>query len=206
MYGTGRGSGAVASAIVWALASGGCTGTSTPADGGDESTTGSMESSGSVAASSGGPPGPPVSLVTPEAWDLAAAADDPFADHRPEYVQCELGFDVETGVFEVDTALCLYGAFTQPTLAPIHAGDELELVLLHDPLYAEEGEATAHVAVALGSEIVWETELPIPSEAGQLRPTWTAARDVQIGSPVHLHVHNHGTNNYRLVALTVAAP
>jgi hypothetical protein len=28
---------------------------------------------------------------------------------------------------------------------------------------------------------------------------------VEVGSPVHLHLHNHGTNNYRLVSLTVAA-
>jgi hypothetical protein len=189
----------------WALASGGCTGSGAPADGGDESTTGSLGSTGETAASSGGEPGPPVPLVTPEAWEPTAAADDPFADHRPQYVQCELGWDVETGLFEVDTALCLYGAFTQATLAPIHAGDQLELVLLHDALYFEDGEATAHVAVVLGSEIAWETQLPIPSEAGQLRSSWTATEDLQIGSPVHFHLHNHGINNYRLVALTVAA-
>lgn len=145
----------------------------------------------------------PVSLVRPEAWDLDAAADDPFADHRPEYVQCELGWDVETGLFEVDTGLCRYGAFVQPTLAPIRAGDQLELVLLHDALHSEEGPATAHVAVALGSEIAWETELPIPSEAGEIRPTWTASADVQVGTPIRLHLHNHGPNNYRLAALTV---
>ena len=140
--------------------------------------------------------------VLPEAWDLDAAADDPFADHRPEYVQCEIGWEVETGVFEVDTELCRYGAFVQRSLAPIHAGDELELVLIHDALYFEEGEATAHVGVAIGSEIAWETELAIPGEANQLRPTWTAPADVQVGTPIHLHLHNHGTNNYRIVALT----
>jgi hypothetical protein len=206
MNGTGWGLGAVASVMLFALASGGgCTNTGAPADGGDESTTGSPGSSDTAAASSGGEPGPPQSLVRPEAWELTAQAEDPFADHRPQYVQCELGWDVETGVFEVDTSLCLYGSFTQTTLAPIHEGDELELVLLYDDLYAEEGAATAHVALALGREIAWETELPIPSEAGQLRPTWTASADLQVGSPVHLHVHNHGTNNYRLVGLTVQA-
>jgi hypothetical protein len=201
---SGWGRKGVVGALVGALATGGCTGSPAPAEPGDEGTVGSSGSSG-AAASSGGEPGEPMSLVRSEAWGLAPAADDPFADHRPEYVQCELGWGVETGVFEVDTELCLYGAFVQASLAPIEAGDQLELVLLHDALYANGEVATAHVAVALGSEIAWETELPIPSEADQVRVTWTATADVQIGSPVHLHLHNHGINNYRLVALTVAA-
>lgn len=164
----------------------------------------SSSSGAGESSSTGQPPGPPVSLMHPESWELASAQGDPFADHRPPYVQCELGWGLETGIFEVDTDLCTYGAFVQGTLAPIHEGDALELVLLHDALYAE-AEATAHVAIAFGAEIAWETELPIPSQPGQLRPTWTAPADVQVGTPLHFHLHNHGSNNYRIVALTVAA-
>lgn len=201
--GKGR-QGAIAGLFVGVLASAGCPGESPPGGAEDESTTGSIGSTSEDAGSSGGEPGLPVPLVRAEAWDLDAVADDPFADHRPDFVQCEIGWDVETGLFEINTELCLYGAFVQPSLAPIHAGDELEVVLLHDALYSEEGDAEAHVGVALGSEIAWQTELPIPSEAGQVRQTWTASADLQVGSPIHLHLHNHGTNNYRLVALTVA--
>lgn len=190
--------------LVGVLASG-CNGGGSPAEPEDASTTEPVGSSGMGESSDGGEPGSPMPLVSSTAWDLATAADDPFADHRPELVQCEFGWDVETGVFEVDTEQCTYAAFVQPSLAPIHEGDALELVLLHDALYSEEGEAVAHVAVAFGSEVAWELELPIPSEAGQARPTWTAPADVEIGTPVHFHLHNHGTNNYRLVALTVAA-
>jgi hypothetical protein len=200
----GRRRSAIAGLVVGVLASMGCTGSGGPSGAEDESTTGSLGSSTGGPSSSGGEPGPPVPLVKAEAWELDAADDDPFADHRPMYVQCEIGWDVETGLLEINTDLCLYGAFVQPSLVPIHAGDELELVLLYDALYSTEGETVAHVAVALGSEIAWETELPIPSEAGQARPTWTATADLQVGSPIHLHLHNHGTNNYRLVALTVA--
>lgn len=148
---------------------------------------------------------PRTSLVRAEAWELSSAEDDPFPAERPQVVQCELGWDVETGAFEVDTELCTYGSFTQGILAEIYEGDTIELVLLHDPLYAEE-EAVAHVALAFGDEIAWETEIPIPSEAGQLRPTWTAPADVAVNSPVIFHVHNHGTNNYRLIDLTVVGP
>lgn len=201
----GRRWGAIAGVVLGVLASVGCTGGGAPAEPEDDSTTGSLGSSSSDDSSSGGEPGLPVPLVVPQAWEQAGAADDPFVDHRPALVQCEIGFDVETNLFEVDTELCRYGAFVQSTRAPIHEGDALEVVLLHDDLYAEEGEAVAHVAIAFGSEPAWQTELAIPAQAGQVRETWTAAADVEIGSPVHFHLHNHGTNNYRVVALTVAA-
>lgn len=200
---TGRRRCAIAGLVWGALVSTGCAGEGTPAEPESGSSTGAAGSSGAE-SSSGGESALPVPLVRAESWALDAAADDPFADHRPQYVQCELGWDVETGVFEVSTELCLYGAFVQASLAPIHAGDELELVMLNDALYSDEGETTAHVAVALGSEIAWQTELPIPSAAGQIRETWTAPADVEVGTPVHFHLHNHGTNNYRLVGLTVA--
>lgn len=160
-------------------------------------------SSSTGADTSGGAgPGSTRSLVIPQAWLPTTATEDPFADERPPQVECALGWAVETGAFEVDTELCLYGAFSQPSRAQIRRGETLELVLLHDALYAPQ-PATAHLALALGEAIVWETELPIPSEPGLLRPSWTATADVAQGTPVHYHVHNHGTNNYRLIDLTV---
>lgn len=193
----------MAGAVLWALA--GCGEPTTAMEtGDDEGSTAASGSSGAV-ESSGGEPGPPMPLVRADGWELADAEGDPFAADRPALVQCELGYGVETGVFEVSTDLCAHGAFVQHTLAPIHAGDTIELVLLHDALYAEE-PATAHLGVGFGTEIAWETEVPIPSEPGQLRPTWTAPTDVAAASPVHFHVHNHGTNNYRFVALTVSRP
>lgn len=148
---------------------------------------------------------PRASLVRAGGWDLTPVEDDPFPDERPTFVQCELGWDVETGAFEVSTDLCLYGSFSQGSLAEIYEGDTIELVILHDPLYADE-PAVAHLAVAFGDEIAWETEIPIPAEAGQLRPTWTAPHDILIGTEVTWHVHNHGTNNYRFIDLTVEPP
>ncbi len=171
-----------------------------------EQSTGIVESSSSAGDSTGEPvaPGMPQSLVMQDRWELTPTADDPFPDERPQWTGCELGWDVETGLFEVDTELCLYGSFTQTTLTRINEGDTVELVLLHDALWAEE-EAVAHVAIAFGDEIAWETELAIPAEPAQLRPTWTAAHDVAASTPMHFHIHNHGNNNYRFVALTVQA-
>lgn len=180
----------------------GSTTTTTSADSSDETSEGS---SGSTSTTGVVTSGSAQSLVTPDAWLPAAADQDPLVDERPADVQCALGFGEEVGAFEVDTELCLYGAFAQPSLAPVQAGDTIELVLLHDDLYAVD-PATAHLAIALGDDVVWQTEIPIPSEAALVRPSWTAAADVPVGTPVHFHVHNHGVNNYRLIDLTVAPP
>lgn len=140
----------------------------------------------------------PVSLVALGSWSLTDAAGDPFAEERPGEVECEIGWGPENGVFEVDTEACNYGAFTQATLGDIAVGDTLELIMLHDALFAEE-PAEAHVGVAIEDEVMWETTLPIPSPPGYVRPTWTATRDIASGAPLHFHVHNHGYNNYRVV-------
>lgn len=169
---------------------------------GDETTAATGHSSGTTDSGLDTDTGSARSLVAPEAWAPTEAAEDPFADERPDPVECALGWAVETGAFEVDTELCLYGAFVQPSLAEIRAGETIELVVLHDALYASQ-PATAHLAIALGDRIAWETTLPIPSEPGLLRPSWTATADMAAGTAVHFHVHNHGTNNYRLIDLTV---
>ena len=142
-----------------------------------------------------------VSLAIPSAWTPSAPADDPFLDERPADVACATGWGEEGGLFEVNTDACAYGAFTQPSLASIEPGDAIELVLVHDAL-AADAPATAHVALAIGDAIAWTESIAIPGEADILRPQWVADEAQPVGAPLHFHVHNHGANSYRLVALT----
>ncbi|MEM7160232.1 MAG: hypothetical protein AAF799_45760 [Myxococcota bacterium] len=197
----------LAAALMGPVACGGAeSGDSGAADGDDSTSTGvtppSDESSGE--GSSGTQAGPPISLTLAGSWELDPAESDPFPDERPDWVQCEVGWDEEIGAFEVDTELCAYGAFVQRSQVPIFEGDELEIIVLHDALWAEE-PAEAHLALVFGDQLVWETRLQIPSEPAQIRESWTATADVPPATDVHWHVHNHGTNNYRLIDLTVSA-
>lgn len=192
--------GTIASAAIGLLAA--CTEPAQEGPSDDGETTSPVVASSDEAESSSGEPSLPVPLVRADAWDLGEAVDDPFPGERPQFVQCELGWEVETGLFEVNTELCTYGSFVQSALDNIAEGDEVSLVLIHDALYAEE-PAEAHLAIAFGDEIAWETRLPIPSEAGMLQPSWEAESDIVVGTPVTLHLHNHGTNHYRIVSLNV---
>ena len=169
-------------------------------DGSGDAAAGSSDASTS---SSDDSTGETESLIDVAAWQLDAMIPSPLAADRPEEVECEHGFGLEDGLFEVDTELCNWGAFAQPTLAPVEAGDTVEIIMLHDTLYSEDEDATAHVAVALGDETIWETTIAIPAPNGYLRPMITVEQPVPAGTLVHLHVHNHGYNNYRVVDITV---
>ncbi|MCA9707921.1 MAG: hypothetical protein KDK70_18865 [Myxococcales bacterium] len=138
----------------------------------------------------------PVSLARATAWSLDGPQDDPFADERPDWVQCEIGWDVVTSGFEVDTSLCTYAAFVQPTLATIAAGDEVEVLLTR----AEPSEPpSGHFGLAFGPEIVFEVELDEDDVQGR----WVATTDVPVGTPLHLHLHDDGPNTYRVASLMV---
>jgi len=141
-------------------------------------------------------------LIDLAAFEKTTRAEDPF-DGRPADVQCEFGYGLEDGFFEIETDLCNYGAFSQPILAPIRIGDTLDFLLLHENLTSTDPDAQAHVGIAIGTEIVFETTIDIPTEASFIGPQWVSTLDAPEGTPVHIHVHNHGINSYRVSSLTV---
>ena len=142
------------------------------------------------------------SLIELSAFEKSTLGADPF-DDRPADVQCEFGFGFEDGFFELETDLCNYGGFVQPTLAPIRVGDTVDFLLLHENLVSDDPDARAHVAIAFGDHVAFETFIDIPAEAAFLDPQWVSTVDVPEGTPVHVHVHNHGINSYRVSDLSV---
>jgi hypothetical protein len=82
-------------------------------------------------------------------------------------------------------------------------GDTLSLLLLHENLVSDDPDAEVHVGIALGDTIVWETTIDIPTEAAFLDPQWVSTVDAPAGTPVHVHIHNHGINSYRVSDLSV---
>ncbi|MBX7078235.1 MAG: hypothetical protein K1X88_03540 [Nannocystaceae bacterium] len=160
-------------------------------------------------SSVGGSEGPrahatPVDLVAPGGWS-AAPGDDPMPDHAPAQVQCELGFGDEIGLFEVDTALCNYGVFSQPILDEVYEGDVVEFVLTHDDLVAPE-PATGHLLFVIGGETAFDVQVPIPKAYDIVQGSWTPPAAIAAGTPVTLHIHNHGYNNWRVVSIEAHAP
>ncbi|MCB1709511.1 MAG: hypothetical protein KDI10_12375, partial [Halioglobus sp.] len=90
----------------------------------------------------------------------------------------------------------------QPSLAALRAGDSLHLVLWHADL-AFERPATAHVAVTIAGERVWERDIAIPAEANIYDLRVPITFDAPAGSEVEFHLHNHGYNSWTLLELEV---
>lgn len=150
------------------------------------------------------PDGEPVEIVDQAAWVFSSEPElDPFPAHRPASVRCSAdatSLEVD-GVLEIDSNLCNYFILTQPLRVDVEAGDSVDVEFWHFELTHFE-PAAAHVAVALGGDIVWELEVPIPHEAYSYEARWIADRDYSAGTQVTIHLHNHGKNNYRFLPLT----
>lgn len=174
-------------------------------DGGSNSdeSTGGEPSTGDPTNASDPTGGGTQSLVTPMGWEQVAAADDPLADHRPASVMCPLGAWVyEAQGLEVSTATCNYGMFTQPSLVDVAAGARLTASVYHFDLVAAE-PATAHVALLIGTTVIWEQEIAIPGPANAFTIDLPAPSAFPKGTPVYFHLHNHGQNTWTMAGLEV---
>jgi len=150
-------------------------------------------------------------FVDPHAWRPVPAKRDPHRQAAGFSIECDetayftelIGPDAGS-VFEVDTEICNYVTLEQASLAAIPKGASLELTLWHYSLRSLES-AVAVAEVRVGGQQVWHQELAIPSEAQSYESVWRPAREVPAGTPVQLHIRNHGTNTWRLGSWWVRA-
>lgn len=143
-----------------------------------------------------------IALVEPLAWNVQPKNRDAFFNHRPEEVVCErdTGWLVEEDALEVRTEFCNYLSLSQESLLDLEAGTELELVLSHSALNFN-APATAHIAVSIGGNSIWETTVDIPSENNLLKETLVLPFAVSGGDPIEVHLHNHGDNTWTVHSL-----
>lgn len=148
--------------------------------------------------------GEPVPLAVASAWALASAEDDPLASERPASVDCPVAaWGPEAAGLEIQTGACNYFFATQPSRAAIEPGDAIDVVTFHQGLDAPE-PAEGHVAILVGDAVVWEAYVEIPADASVLEARVIAARAWPAGTPVGVHLHNHGYNAWTVLDVTVA--
>jgi len=143
------------------------------------------------------------SLVDADNWAVQVSADDKLSSHRPAKVDCPASsWGNEDGALEVETGYCNYLSLNQAGKVAVEAGNSLHIVLWHGDLAFEES-ALAHVAVSVAGEVVWEKEVEIPTKAEIYDLRIPLRFDAPTGSPVELHLHNHGYNSWTLLKLEV---
>jgi hypothetical protein len=144
------------------------------------------------------------SLVDHSLW--AEVVEDPFDDAPGEVICAPTATRVEVvdglSSFEVDTGFCNYLTLEQPTLRTVFKGDRLDVRLGHGALVAEQA-AEAHVAVLVGELVLWDDAVLIPSPPLDHEGFLIAPERVPKGTPVVLHLHNHGDNSWQFDEISV---
>ena len=144
-------------------------------------------------------------LVENGAWQQLDAAEDPFAEHRPDVFDCPPEqITLEGSVLEIDTGTCNYASLTQPLLTEVQPCDTLQAVITHEALF-DVMPAIAHVAILMDGQLVFDEEIPIPSPSGLLTPTWQVPQGAAAGAPVVFHLHNHGVNTWNLLSVNTVS-
>ena len=150
-----------------------------------------------------------VSLVDHDLWELADA-QDPWPAHRPDPAECgALSWSAEDSggqeSLEVDTQDCDYLVVGQDSLGEGQAGDTLRFRLWHFDLFSFDA-AQAHAAVMVDGEPLFEQTVPIPSDSEMLITELELEDALPAGVPVVFHLHNHGSNVWNLLEVSVYPP
>lgn len=142
-------------------------------------------------------------LVDVNDWAPQAAAADTHAGHRPASLECPSNsWYNEDGALEVETGFCNYLSVAQDSKTAIDDGDTLHLVLWHGNL-AFVDPATAHIAITIDGNTVWEENVEIPTNANIYDLRIPMNFDAPEGSKVEFHLHNHGYNTWTLLQLEI---
>ena len=138
-------------------------------------------------------------LIAPERYVQLEAATDPLAAHRS--AGCALGSPrIEDGTLEFETDDCLLFWVGVPLTGAVRAGERLRLVRTHSALVSRT-PGDAHVRVDLDGDVLLDRTVPIPSSDAIDVDSVSPARDHAAGALLRVHLHNHGANNWRVVAL-----
>lgn len=136
-------------------------------------------------------------LIDHQGWTQVTAVGDPFSD-REGTVDCGPGgVTLEASSVEIDTRVCNYFTGSHPTLDDVEEGDVIQTVVWHLVLTSSIA-AQAHIAVMLDDAVVLERRIDVPTPEDVYETAWPAPRRFPAGTPVYLHVHNHGFNTYNL--------
>jgi len=145
-------------------------------------------------------------LVDHNDWVLSSLGAALFGEIPAEVCEEDLSYRAEElggeFVFAVETEFCSYVTVEQPTRLELRAGDSVKVRFYHAPLTGPP-DAMAHIGLALGDQLVWSRDIPIPAGNQFISETLTLTQDLPAGTPVLFHVDNHGDNEYALIKLSL---
>lgn len=156
---------------------------------------------GCVSAEETQPTAYPEPWALPEAWSLVDPSNDPVVGRPMDAHTCpseamRLEFDVP----ELDTGACAWITIAAPALYGIPSGTLVRVALVHDNLIAEQ-PADSTFVIQTTRTVLYERTVSLPQPAQVVDERVVIPEGVRTGEILYVHVHNHGANSYRLLAL-----
>ena len=164
-------------------------------------------------------------LVEAQYWQLLSDEADPWFDQRPDDVEpCDpSGIIIEAQAIEITTSKCNWATVGQVLRNDVIEGDDIELLAYHGVLGligggldtggtdtggtdtggtdtgAEDEQEThyGYMFLRVGERIVWELQVELPAASAIYNEDLVADWSAGYGTPVYLHVHNHGSNDWK---------
>ena len=102
-------------------------------------------------------------------------------------------------MFELNTELCGRATFVQALPSSRAAGSLVRIDVMHDQLWEPEPGQQAHIALGIGDTELFSTWVPVPSPAASWSEVVALDAAMPSGELAWFHVHNHGSNSYRLL-------
>jgi hypothetical protein len=147
--------------------------------------------------------GPPQTLIDLNSWKIGGDNGDPYLEHKPDDFECPpTAFRIESNQLEVEMDICNYAHVVFESNQKVQSGTTIEILILHTGLWAEQA-ALAHAVISHldqneNNHILFEEEPQIPAQAEFFFHEIEVETTIKKGDSFHLHLHNHGANDWRL--------
>lgn len=144
------------------------------------------------------------SIIDNRLWEFTDLEDDPLSELQPEVVDCpKAAWGFENGTLEVQTGVCNYFSASQETRVVLNAGQNLQVIVYHADLIADE-PAEGYVAILVNDTIIWEKTVSIPSDAANYDEIVASPVDIEASDIITFHLQNHGFNSWNLLIIRPA--
>jgi hypothetical protein len=144
-------------------------------------------------------------LLDHSLWKQVSRESDPYKSMAPNKPCNDVAYKLEDGVIEVETGICSFLTVSQPLKTALKQGDKLKLVFWHLYLTAASS-AEGYVGLSIGDTSIYVKKIPIPADPVVYEETITLKRDFPKGETLYFHIHNHGSNTWKLLSLEQVCP
>lgn len=141
-----------------------------------------------------------IELLDHKQWRQVPREQDPYRSMAPSGKCEDVAYKLEDGVIEVETGICTFFTVDQTLSRDLKAGQTLKVIFWHLQLTAASS-ANAYVSFTIGTTSIYVKKIPIPSGPEVYEETITLKQDFKKGEPLYFHIHNHGSNSWKLLAL-----